>query len=64
MLNIILKALQQLLNFLFHQWGILVKKVGKHTANTLLIYITIGFLFEVFWLTLLLSVIILINFLN
>ena len=59
MLSIILEALQQISKILIHDWDTLVKKIGKPTANVLLTLMTLGILFEIFWLTLVISVLLL-----
>lgn len=55
MLTILLKALDKVTKTLVHEWDQLAKSIGKHTANTLLIYITLATIFEAFWLTLVLT---------
>lgn len=64
MLTIIIQALKQILKMLNHEWDTLVRKIGKQTANVLLTYIALGVLFEIFWLTLMLSLFILIYLLE
>ncbi len=64
MLNLILKMLQKFFGILSRQWDTLVKKVGKSTANTLLIYLALGILFEIIWLTLIISLVTLVYILD
>lgn len=59
MITLLMRMIHMLLKTITQEWAILVKKVGKQTANTLITYITLGILFELFWLTLLISLVIL-----
>lgn len=64
MLTILIQTMQQIFNLLIHEWDTLVKKVGKSTANVLLTYIALVVLFEVIWLTLVISILVLVIVLN
>jgi hypothetical protein len=64
MLTIFVQLLQQIFHALVHEWDTLVRKVGKRTANVLLTYLALGVILEIFWLTLMISVLMLINILD
>jgi len=55
MLTTLLKAFREISKVLTHEWDTLVKKVGKRTADTLLVYLALAIILEVFWFTLTLS---------
>jgi len=63
-LTIVIKALQQMFEILIHEWDTLVKNIGKQMANVLLAYIALGILFEVFWFTLMISLLVMTFFLD
>jgi len=55
MLTILLKVFHELTKSLEHEWDTLVKKIGKRTADTLLICMVLALVLETFWFTLILS---------
>lgn len=57
MLSIILKAFHEVTKTLAHEWDTLVRRIGKRTADTLLIYMALALVLETFWFTLVLSIV-------
>jgi hypothetical protein len=62
MLSALLKAFHEISKVLTHEWDTLVKRVGRRTADTLLIYLALAIILETFWLTLILSALAMMNF--
>lgn len=55
MLSTLLQACHQIMKTLIHEWDLLEKKVGKRTADNMFVFITLAIIFEVFWFTLVLT---------
>jgi hypothetical protein len=55
MLTLLLKAFYEISKNLTHEWDRLIKKVGKRTADTLLVFLALALILETFWFTLILS---------
>ena len=61
MITLLSKLLYKLIIAVEHQWNTLVEKISRRTANALLTYMAVVMLFEVVWVTLVLSALALIQ---
>lgn len=55
MLTIILKAFHEVTKTLAHEWDTLVKRIGKRTADMILVSLALAIILETFWFTLMVS---------
>lgn len=61
MITLISKILYKIINAVEHQWNTLIEKTSRRTANALLTYMAIVTLFELIWITLVLTALLLIE---
>jgi hypothetical protein len=64
MLSALLKAFHEISKALTHEWEPLVKKIGKRTADILLVFLALALILETFWFTLILSLLSLVYFIK
>ncbi len=64
MLSALLKAFHEISKALTHAWEPLARKVGKRTADMLLVFLALALILETFWFTLILSLLSLVYFIK